>query len=150
MTTVADVLMLFEKLLDDNTEEKKEIQSCLRDICEEYDAHKLRKMISGECWTVVSRNYDNDSETTSGTFRTKNEAARHGDEIAKAKAIEEFPKQRILLEIERWKEDNPGKPRPPGWWMNFFSYHQDHESVFIEKKTMFRIPEFDSQETQGT
>lgn len=142
MATVADVLTMLEKLLNDmeDMEDRREAQRCLHDICEEHGMDKLRKMISGHCYTVVWHDGDVGETNEYGMFTTWKAAGKAADLLTKEQDdfvdYEEDAKQ----EARDWREQNPGKRLPAGWWAEYYSDGNDWTSIYVANKTNFTLP----------
>lgn len=129
MTTVADVLVLFENLLNGDWKTKREAQRCLRDICEEHGCESLRALISGHYFTcsIVSEY----SEDTFGLFRTNDEAKIAGDrEAIEMLFTEPVDTKKLLAE------------KKPGYWLARYNHERRRSGRYIEIDfaTMLEVP----------
>lgn len=142
MTRVADVLSMLEKIIDETAvmKDRYAAQRCLHDICEEHGMDKLRKMISGHCFTVVLYDGDAAETTEDGTFTTWKAAAKAADTLAKKQADFNHHKEDAKQEARDWREQNPGKRLPAGWWAEYYSDVSDSTSIYVANKTNFTIP----------
>lgn len=135
MTTVADVLMLFENLLNGEWNTKREAQRCLRDICEEHGCESLRALISGHYFTYTVTDGSGDTQVY-GPFRTEVEAKTDGDKEA-------FN----LLFRNKPQPPEPFTGKAPGYWIARYNEVRDGWGAYIaiEIADNFLIPFCDDE-----